>query len=146
MPQNAPTFNARHRGPAVRGDVYLYVLVCALVLGALSSCGPPERLSDIRLPGSPVLAVRANWGVVSDAYVALRTAASGDAGINGHLRAGSVVEIREKSGSPELWKGREDFWYRIGGESGEGWVFGTHLDLYDSRQRATNAARSIIDG
>ncbi len=112
----------------------------AVVVLLVVSCGGRSDLADVELPPSPILLIRANWAVVSSAYAALREEPQADSAIRGHFRGGSVVEVREKSGFVDVHKSRTDYWYLIGVQNKVGWVFGTYLDLYDSREQAVNAS------
>ena len=112
----------------------------ALVLLLVVACGGGADLADVDLPPSPILLIRANWAVVSSAYAALREAPDAGAAIVSHFRGGEVVEVREKSRFVDERKAHRDYWYLIGVQDKAGWVFGTHLDLYDSREQAVNAS------
>lgn len=58
----------------------------------------------------------------------------------GYDRQGSVLVVQSQTNYRATVKGREEHWYLLKGEVATGWVFGAHLKLFVSRDRADNAA------
>lgn len=120
------------------------IFVLALVV--LASCSRPESPKPIDLPSTPLLSVRAHWGVAKIAYVRVFAQAEAHGVVQFLLRAGDIVDISAKTGYTDEVRGQRDYWYHVIFENRDGWVFGDGLDLYDSRERAENASRLLTNG
>jgi uncharacterized protein YgiM (DUF1202 family) len=57
------------------------------------------------------------------------------------LRAGSIVEIVTSSSNEETIEGKTNRWYQIQFQGRRGWVFGSYLKIFDSLDKARNAAK-----
>ena len=121
-----------------RCRLFLAVLGCALVL---SGCGGASSAREsVQLPQTPILSSGPKWAVVEESYVRLFAEASLQAEVVGYDRQGSVLAVESQTNYREDVKGREDHWYLLEGQIATGWVFGAQLKLFDSRDRAENAA------
>lgn len=116
----------------------MLVALAALVLGG---CSAGEELQHIELPQTPVLSVRESWGVVEAPYIRVYHAPEEEARIVGHLRSGVVAEITGRVVSPV--GGGQEGWVQVRQEGLLGWVDRQEIDLFDTRERAENAARAI---
>ncbi|MFW5728473.1 MAG: SH3 domain-containing protein [Spirochaetota bacterium] len=109
----------------------------------VTSCDRRPRVERIELPETPIVAVRDRWGVVSGSYVRVREEPRPDAPIKDYVRRGIVVEVTEvierRSGSGE------GGWFRIADEGVDGWVRESAVTLYESRARAENASRQVLN-
>lgn len=121
----------------------LFILASAFML---ASCGRSHSPAAIQLPPTPLLAVRAHWGVAKLPYVRVFPQAKADGAVAFLLRSGDIVEISAKGGYTDDVRGVHDYWYHVIFQDREGWVFGDGLDLYDSRERAVNASGLILHG
>lgn len=117
-----------------------------VVVLALASCSRPETQKQIELPPTPLLSVRAHWGVVKVPYARVFGASETKGPVAFILRSADIVEISAKTGYTDVVRGDRDYWYHVIFNGKEGWVFGNGLDLYDSRERAENASRLLADG
>jgi hypothetical protein len=124
-----------------RAVVFWQVLLCA---GFFSGCAREAPLAGLDMPTTPVLAIRANWGLVVSAYLRVRSKPESKAEVVAHLRNSSIVEILAKTSYPETVEGKSDYWYEIACDGIRGWVFGSYLEFHDSRQEAEKAAEKII--
>jgi hypothetical protein len=106
-------------------------------------CAREEPLTGLDMPTTPVLAIRANWGVVSSPYLRVRARPQPGAEVVAHLRNSSIVEILAKTSYPETVEDKSDYWYEIACDGIRGWVFGTYLEFHNSRQEAERAAEAI---
>ncbi len=124
------------------GNYIRATVICIGVILGFSGCSgkEPEQATAIVLPSTPILSSQAGWGVTLPPYLRIRDLPAADARVTAHLRKGSVVEIMEKSDSKAIMENQEDYWYRISRHELSGWVFGPHLALYESREKAMNAA------
>jgi hypothetical protein len=120
----------------------------AVILGAgvflWAGCRREDPLTNLDMPTTPVLAIRANWGVVASPYLRVRSKPQPGAEVVAHLRNSSIVEILAKTSYPETVEGKSDYWYEIACDGIRGWVFGSYLEFHDSRQEAEKASQEII--
>ncbi len=116
-------------------------LLWAFVL-ILAGCSGDSPYKGLKLPPTPVLTIQALYGVVDFAYIRVRSDPAPDAGLVTMLRAGAIVEIVTSSSSEETIEGKTDRWYQIEYQGRRGWVFGTYLKIFDSLDKARNAAQA----
>jgi hypothetical protein len=117
-----------------------FLVLTGVIALLLISCGGGSDMEEIEMPETSVLSLRAEWGVVTEAYTRVYVSPEAEARINAHLRQNSVVEITDKSTFSDTMNDREGHWYRIRTSDVQGWIFGASLDLYNSEQQARNAA------
>jgi hypothetical protein len=113
-----------------------------MLLFGVAACGSDEQLGSLDPPATPVLSVRARWAVISDPYVRLFEASEVSSPVRFHLREDTVVEILSKTNYQVELHGRRDFWYQVRAGDRSGWVFGSEVELYESEERARNAAET----
>jgi hypothetical protein len=121
----------------------LAFLLSLIVLGA---CKREEPMTVLEMPTTPVLTVRANWGVVMSPYLRIRRQPRMDGDVVAHLRNSSIAEILAKTTYPEIVEGQTNYWYEISSDGLRGWVFGSYLEFFDSRSKAELAARTSTNG
>ena len=125
---------------------HVLAVVLAASIVVLVGCSRSDGLKPIVLPPTPVLSVRAHWGVAQEAYLRVFADPSTGSRLEFILRSGDIVEISAKSGYTDDVRGVRDYWYHVISDSRNGWVFGNGLDLYESRERAENASRLLSNG
>jgi len=118
------------------------MLLLGLLLGG---CSDGERVDELELPTTPVLSFRAGWAVVHSTYARVLAQPDPESSIVGHERRGSVLEILSKTNYSDRIGDEADFWYQVRSDDFAGWVFGTDVELYNSRERALNASRAVSD-
>ena len=111
------------------------VLICVFLPG----CRKEEPITRLDMPTTPVLAIRASWGIVASPYLRVRAKPQAAAEVVAHLRNSSIVEILAKTSYPETVEGKSDYWYEIACDGIRGWVFGCYLEFHNSRQEAEKA-------
>jgi len=116
-------------------------LLGALAL-LLAGCSGSSPYHGLKLPPTPVLTIQALYGVVDFAYIRVRSEPTSDASLVTMLRSGSIVEIVTSSSSEETIEGKTDRWYQIEYQGRRGWVFGSYLKIFDSLDKARNAAKA----
>ncbi len=116
-----------------------WTLVASLVLAGCTGSNP---YSGLKLPPTPVLTIQTFYGVVDFAYIRVRSDPLPDASLVTMLRAGSIVEIVTSSSNEETIEGKTDRWYQILYQGRRGWVFGSYLKIFDSLDKARNAAKA----
>jgi hypothetical protein len=114
----------------------------ALALFLLTACSGARPYAGLKLPPTPVLTIQTFYGVIDFAYVRVRSEPLPDAPLATMLRGGSIVEIVSSSSNEETIEGKSDRWYQIQFEGRRGWVFGSYLKIFDSLDKARNAAKA----
>jgi len=120
---------------------FLSIGICAAVFFAC--CSREEPIAGLDMPTTPVLAIRANWAIVTSPYLRVRSKPQPAAAVGAHLRNSSIAEILAKTSYPETVEGKSDYWYEIACDGIRGWVFGSYLKVYNSRQEAEKASEKI---
>ncbi|NNM53143.1 MAG: SH3 domain-containing protein [Spirochaetales bacterium] len=117
----------------------LILLAISFALSA-ASCDSSSKYRGLVLPPTPVLSVQTYYGVVDFAYIRVREEPKLDAGLVTMLRGGTIVEIVTSSSTEQTIEGKKGRWYEIQYEGRLGWVFGPYLKIFDSLDKARNAA------
>jgi len=122
--------------------VILAVLV--FIMASLNGCEEKEEiLGDIELPPAPLISASENWGVIETAYLRLRERPSVESRIVTTLWRGYVLEVMSRSPSRAIVEGEEDFWYQVNYDGLQGWVFGSYMTIYDTKEEAGIKARAV---
>ena len=113
-------------------------VACALAaaLVALASCARGSSQEKVVLPPTPVLSIRSTWAVVKSPLLRVREEPTNKSTVLSHIRLGTVVEVIAKSDKEETIEDEVSYWYRINYEGLKGWVFGSYLEIFDSRSKA----------
>jgi len=119
----------------------IFAILGAAILSFFGSCGGNANSVALDMPPTPVLTVRANWGVVTSPYLRVRKQPKMESDVVAHLRNSYIAEIISKSSYPETIEGETNYWYEISADGLRGWVFGSYLDFYDSKNKAEQAIR-----
>lgn len=118
-------------------------IALAVLALAMFGCSESERVEQVELPTTQVLSFRAGWAVVESPYTRILEQPDPASAIVGHARRGTVLEIVSKTNYTERTDEGTDFWYRIRSQDFSGWIFGSALELYNTRERASNAAQVL---
>ncbi|OPZ55610.1 MAG: Bacterial SH3 domain protein [Synergistetes bacterium ADurb.Bin520] len=138
--------NAKSPRISILSIVSRLALCVGLAPLLLSGCRKDDPFTDVQMPATPVLAVRANWAVVTSPYLRIRSRPSQDGEVVAHLRNSSVAEVLAKTTYPESVEGQTNYWYEISSDGLRGWVFGSYLEFHDSRAGAEKASTRKADG
>jgi uncharacterized protein YgiM (DUF1202 family) len=121
----------------------LGVAVIVLAVVALGSCGRSGATERVSLPPTPVLSIRSTWAVVKSPLLRVREEPTNQSVVLSHIRMGAVIEVLTKSDKEETVENEPAFWYRIDYQGLKGWVFGTYIEIFDSRSKADQYAARI---
>jgi hypothetical protein len=119
-----------------------FMAILSLALGSCMRMGE----SAIKMPANPVLTGGLGWGVVKDAYVRLKEGPTPNAHDIDHLRRGGVYALDARilgpteNTSANAADKTPTIWYGITSEGSKGWVRGTELEVYASKEQADKAA------
>lgn len=115
-------------------------MLLALCVALSASCGRDETQRKVNLPSTPVLTVRTTWAVVTSPLLRVREEPVNNATVLAHIRMNAVVEIIAKSDKEETVDEQTGYWYRVNYEGLKGWVFGTYIEIFDSKSKAEKFA------
>jgi hypothetical protein len=90
-----------------------------------------------------VLSIRSTWAVVKSPLLRVRAEPSSRSEVLSHVRTGVVVEIIARSDAEDTVENEVGYWYRINYDGLKGWVFGSYLEIFDSRAQAEKYADRI---
>ncbi len=114
--------------------------VAALILAASCGRGRPEKLN---LPPTPILTIRATWAAVKSPLLRVRAEPTNKSEVLSHIRTGVVVEVIGRSDAEDTVENDVAYWYRINYDGLKGWVFGSYLEIFDSRGQAEKYAETL---
>ncbi len=109
----------------------------------LASCGRSGSAERVSLPPTPVLSIRSTWAVVKSPLLRVREQPSSQSTVLSHIRLGAVMEVLTKSEKEDTVESESAYWYRIDYQGLKGWVFGTYVEVFDSRAKADTYSASL---
>ena len=118
-------------------------LLGALALVALVGCGRSGSSERVTLPPTPVLSIRSTWAVVRSPLLRVREEPSSQATVLSHIRMGAVMEVLTRADKEDTVENESAFWYRIDYQGLKGWVFGSYIELFDSRSKADKFSSTL---
>ena len=121
----------------------LLCLVGVLAAAVLGSCGRSGSSERVTLPPTPVLSIRSTWAVVKSPLLRVREEPTGQAVVLSHIRLGAVMEVLTRADKEETVENETAFWYRINYQGLKGWVFGSYIELFDSRSKADKFSSTL---
>ncbi|MBN2049936.1 MAG: SH3 domain-containing protein [Spirochaetales bacterium] len=127
----------------VRYSETFRVVLLFLFLPLFSFCSREDVVLDIELPPTPILSIKTSWGVITSSHLRLREEPNLESRAITTLWRGYVLEIVSQGPEKETVEDGYDYWYRINFDGLQGWVFGSYLDIFDSRDQAETAAREM---
>jgi uncharacterized protein YgiM (DUF1202 family) len=125
------------------GRILLLSLVFAGCLFLPTACSSKAGQERIVFPATPVLTIRSTWAVVRSPLLRVRVEPTNKSPVLSHVRMGVVVEVIAKGDKEETVEGETAFWYRVNYEGLKGWVFGSYLEVFDSRAKAEAFAQKL---
>ena len=81
--------------------------------------------------------------MVKSPLLRVRSEPSSKSEVLSHIRTGVVVEVIGRSDSEDMVENDVGYWYRINYDGLKGWVFGSYLEIFDSRGHAEKYAESL---
>lgn len=118
-------------------------LLILLTLSVFPSCLKTEEVPEVSLPPTPVLSVQTTWAVIRSSHLRLREKPSTDSRAIATLWKGSVLEIISKDPRKDIVENEDNFWYRINFDGLSGWIFGSHIELFETKSAADRASREL---
>ncbi len=118
-------------------------LLGALALAALGACGRSGSSEQVTLPPTPVLSIRSTWAVVKSPLLRVREEPSSQATVLSHVRLGAVMEVLTRADKEQTVENESAYWYRIDYQGLKGWVFGSYIEVFDSRSKADKFSSTL---
>ena len=122
-------------------DVSSVALFAALF--SMLSCQRETEYPKVDLPPTSVLSVRSDWGVVTSNVLRMRSDPNQSATILTHIRLGELVEILSRTVQKDLVDEQTAYWYQVNYGGLRGWLFGSYLEIFDTRAKATDFSREV---
>ncbi len=105
-----------------------------------SSCRKDIEIKNVKLPVTRAITKKTNFAVITSSHLRLRTEPTISSRAVTILWKGYIMEILRKSDSRDFVEGKEDYWYLINYDGLKGWVFGSYIDIFSSREKAVTAS------
>jgi len=90
-----------------------------------------------------VLSIRSTWAVVKSPLLRVRDAASNQGTVLSHIRMGAVMEVLTRGDKEDSVESETAYWYRIDYQGLKGWVFGSYIEMFDTRAKADKFSASL---
>jgi len=119
------------------------ILLSLTLLTIMVSCQRQVEPEKITLPPTPVLSIRSSWAVVKSPFLRVREEPFTDAKILTHVRRGAVLEIISHTERKETLENDSSYWYNINYEGLRGWVFGSNIEVLDSKSKARDYSAGL---
>ena len=114
----------------------LTLVLAWLVLITVSSCVRKDVITPMELPATSVLTAQSTWAVITSSHLRLRETPSTESKALTTLWQGSVLEIVSRTSTKDTADDQIDYWYQINYDGLHGWVFGTYIVAFESRDNA----------
>ncbi len=119
-------------------------MVAALaVLAAVGACARSGTAEKVSLPPTPVLSIRSTWAVVKSPLLRVRDQPSSQATVLSHIRLGAVMEVLTRSDKEDTIDNETSYWFRVDYQGLKGWVFGSYVEVFDTRSKADTYAAGL---
>ncbi len=116
--------------------ILILLLFSSLVF---SSCKKDIEINNVKLPVTKAITKKSNYALITSSHLRLRTEATINSKALTILWKGYILEILRKSDIRDSVEGKENYWYLISYDGLKGWVFGSYIDVYSSREKAIAA-------
>ncbi len=83
------------------------------------------------------------WGVISSAYLRMRTDPDISSKAAATLWKGYILEIISRNSAKKIVDGAGGYWYQASYRGLQGWVFSAYLKFFDTRDEAERYSREL---
>ena len=119
------------------------ILAVVLLLSAAASCSRGGSSERVTLPPTAVLSIRKTWAVVRSPLLRVRDDSTSQSTVLSHIRMGAVMEVLTRSDKEDTVENETAYWYRIDFQGLKGWVFGSYIEIFDTRAKADQFASTL---
>ena len=119
------------------------ILAVVLLLPAVASCSRGGSSERVTLPPTAVLSIRKTWAVVRSPLLRVRDDSTSQSTVLSHIRMGAVMEVLTRSDKEDTVENETAYWYRIDFQGLKGWVFGSYIEIFDTRAKADKFASTL---
>ena len=123
-----------------RGAILLLALLALL---GISSCARRRSAERVTLPPTAVLSIRKTWAVVKSPLLRVRDDSNSQSTVLSHIRMGAVMEVLTRSEKEDTVENETAYWYRVDYQGLKGWVFGSYIEVFDTRAKADKFAATL---
>ena len=118
----------------------IYIIILLIFL--LTSCNKKTNfVIDVELPETSVVSSSSRWGVVKYPYIRVRKSPDAENVISSAFRQGDIVKIMKSTEFSTSTSGEDTVWVFTVLDDVEGWVEGSDLSIYESREQAITASK-----
>ena len=118
-------------------------ILAVLLLSAVASCSRSGSAERVTLPPTAVLSIRKTWAVVKSPLLRVREDSTSQSTVLSHIRMGAVMEVLTRSDKEDTVENDTAWWYRIDYQGLKGWVFGSYIEIFDTRAKADHFASTL---
>jgi uncharacterized protein YgiM (DUF1202 family) len=123
------------------------LVAAATVVGLLvtfaAACSRSGSSERVTLPPTAVLSIRKTWAVVKSPLLRVRNDATSQSTVLSHIRLGAVMEVLTRSDKEDTVENDTAYWYRIDYQGLKGWVFGSYIEIFDTRAKADQYSSTL---
>jgi hypothetical protein len=119
------------------------ILTVVLLLSVAASCSRGGSSERVTLPPTAVLSIRKTWAVVRSPLLRVRDDSTSQSTVLSHIRMGAVMEVLTRSDKEDIVENETAYWYRIDFQGLKGWVFGSYIEIFDTRAKADLFAATL---
>lgn len=112
-----------------------------ILIFLLAGCSKDEVKGEINLPETSVISSNSRWGVVKFPYIKVRKDPKDAELISSAFRQGDIVKILKSTEFKDITDQGDIYWYYTVLGDVEGWILGSDLSIYDSKEQATSASK-----
>ncbi len=119
------------------------IISLIIITTAFSSCRKDIEIKNVNLPVTQAITKKSNYALITSSHLRLRTDPTISSKAITILWKGYIMEILRKSDSRDFVEGKENYWYLISYDGLKGWVFGSYIDVFSSKEKALAASEVL---
>ena len=124
----------------------IFISIIAILTGCGNKAVKENKSVYIDLQRMEGVEVANNWGVTKYNKLKLRQDPQEESVIVNHLPLGSLVEIIKKENEIKDFDNKFGYWYYIDYKGEVGWIFGTYLETFNTKEEAIKRSEQLLFG
>ena len=123
-----------------------FLIICFLFSLIVSCTKKEKEVKNINIPLPATVHPRNLnlWAVSRYTNIKLRANPEENAEVLKYITQGSILELIKQSNSTFLFDGKNDYWYYVRYNGLYGWIFGSYIDIYITKNEAEKKCEEII--